>query len=310
MASLLKLLGHLLMMQIINAEAISSPIVLTASCSETNGDNNTHFVNPPSPHNGLCTLAVNHLDDNICQVRLDFIELELSEPEMDGQCVKDVFLVTGGISSPPLICGYNSGQHMYVEVDSAGGSLHLTVYRSATSPETNNWNIKVSQISCNSRYRAPYGCLQYYTTTEGTVRSFNFKQDSPTAADGTREVAGLDYGVCVHKPGGCYGIIWSRNTTGGDYGFTLTTDVYSLIPELLGTPAASATGADCMTDYVLIPGGVDDLQAQNDHYCGAGFPESVTSTVAPFVLYYHTDADEALDSGSRGFSLNYQLIMQ
>lgn len=197
-------------------------------------------------------------------------------------------------------------------MDPAGGPLKLTVDRSSASPDsTNNWDIQVTQIPCTSRYRAPAGCLQYYTETSGTVSSFNFKQDAPTLTDGTREIADLDYGVCVQMADGYCGIIWERNTTGDNYGFSVSSDVGALAPPLIGDPAASSIGSDCTTDYVVIPGGVytdttTSTEVQNDRFCGAGFPDSVTSTSKPFALYYHTDADETPDSQNRGFSLNYR----
>jgi len=294
------------------AQGVGSCCIVSRTCSGSSSFNNTYFTEPTTVTTGACTLTVNRVNDNICQARLDFVNLELSEPGADGACDTDFFTVTGGTSTPPMICGSNTGQHMYVDMDPAGGPLKLTVDRSSASPDsTNNWDIQVTQIPCTSRYRAPAGCLQYYTETSGTVSSFNFKQDAPTLTDGTREIADLDYGVCVQMADGYCGIIWERNTTGDNYGFSVSSDVGALAPTLIGDPAASSIGSDCTTDYVVIPGGVytdttTSTEVQNDRFCGAGFPDSVTSTSKPFALYYHTDADETPDSQNRGFSLNYR----
>ncbi|KAK3876937.1 hypothetical protein Pcinc_018311 [Petrolisthes cinctipes] len=162
---------------------------------------------------------------------------------------------------------------------------------------------------------APTGCLQYYTETSGTITSFNHNNAGPTTNPGTRQIANTNYGVCVEMADGYCGIIWERNTTGGDYGFSMTGNPAGLPPGILGTPDVSETGTtDCTTDYVIIPGGVTDLGVQEDRYCGLGFPNSVTSTNKPFMLYVTTDEAELVappdisDINNSGFSLNYRQI--
>jgi hypothetical protein len=44
------------------------------------------------------------------QLRIDFHDFTLAEPNLDGECIEDVFRITGG-SAVPSICGENSGQH-------------------------------------------------------------------------------------------------------------------------------------------------------------------------------------------------------
>ena len=43
------------------------------------------------------------------------------------------------------------------------------------------WNIKITEIACDSPARAPSGCLQYYTAETGTIMSFNFAGGSHLA---------------------------------------------------------------------------------------------------------------------------------
>ncbi|XP_063597978.1 uncharacterized protein LOC134774584 isoform X2 [Penaeus indicus] len=232
------------------------------TCGESTSYTHTNFVNPgyydSDTGSGACTLTVNHANKNICQIRLDFLELELAQPDTDGNCNIDFLAVTGGASTVPTICGSNSGQHMYIDVDPTCGALKVTVDRSPAPLASRWWNIKVTQIPCDSEARAPTGCLQYYTETSGYVKSFNF--DSYNSFN------------------------------------------YS------GTAAASSTGATCTTDYVIIPGGVDNNQNSEDRFCGLGFPDSVTSTMKPFVMYVHTDADESSEVANRGFGMQYRQI--
>lgn len=49
---------------------------------------------------------------------------------------------------------------------------------------------------------APSGCLQFYNQLSGTVRSFNY--GSSSVLNGTRQLAGMNYGVCVNMFPGRY----------------------------------------------------------------------------------------------------------
>nr|XP_053655933.1 uncharacterized protein LOC128704818 [Cherax quadricarinatus] len=225
-------------------------------------------------------------------------------------------MVTGGMSSVPIICGYNSGQHFYYDVDPDGGHVKLTIDRSNITLLA-TWDIVIAQISCGSRYRAPEGCLQYYTATVGTISSFNFLPSNTPLPPGAEivQLANQDYGVCIKRADDYCGIIYDRNTNDGDYSFTLSGDTNTLLPYLIGTFEANSRNEDCTTDYVVIPGGRYTMYANDittfpaDRYCGLGFPYTVTTTAQPFVLYFKTDGDELLDNCNRGFSLNYRQII-
>ncbi|KAK7065390.1 hypothetical protein SK128_015791 [Halocaridina rubra] len=198
---------------------------------------------------------------------------------------------------------------VYVDVDPNGGPLTVAIDRSAASTATRSWNIQVDQIPCSSTTRAPTGCLQYFTETSGTVMSFNFQN---TITTGTPQIANTNYGVCIEMAAGYCGIIWERDTTVGDNGFTVSGNAAVLAPGLIGTPDASATGtADCTEDYIIIPGGVDDAGNLADRYCGLGFPNMVTSTQKPFTMFVVTNDNEDADAAgtigtNSGFSLNYR----
>ena len=54
---------------------------------------------------GSCQLIVNKCSTGVCQLRLDFYDFVLSQPEStDHQCQDDQFIVSGG-SQIPAICG-------------------------------------------------------------------------------------------------------------------------------------------------------------------------------------------------------------
>ncbi|KAF2344298.1 hypothetical protein FHG87_024946 [Trinorchestia longiramus] len=66
--------------------------------------------------------------------------------------------------------------NLYVDVTS-GTNVVLDVISQSVDEK---WSIKVTQIPCNSADRAPTGCLQYFTTTSGTISSFNYDSSTTT----------------------------------------------------------------------------------------------------------------------------------
>ena len=53
------------------------------------------------------------MNENICQLRLDFEEMKISGPnEESSLCEEDTFTVVGTAGeNPRVICGENTGQH-------------------------------------------------------------------------------------------------------------------------------------------------------------------------------------------------------
>ena len=62
---------------------------------------------------------------------------------------------------------------------------------SASTATTSAFTIKVTQIECSSRTRAPDGCLQYFTGTTGTIETFNYN------SLGGVLLTNQDYAACV-----------------------------------------------------------------------------------------------------------------
>ncbi|KAJ8970577.1 hypothetical protein NQ314_001101 [Rhamnusium bicolor] len=81
------------------------------------------------------------------KVRLDFLSLTLAQPNDNGTCVTDALIVTGGASNVPVICGENSGQHIYVNFN--GASDIVISISTSGALASRAWNIKVAQIGCN-----------------------------------------------------------------------------------------------------------------------------------------------------------------
>jgi len=146
-----------------------------------------------------CGVTV-RLRNNVCQLRLNFLDFELPPPQ-DGACsTQDRLRITsnqrqafipvpelcghvGDISADPTSTGL---PHLYVHVDdrhlerpdaTAPNSSPLrTVTLNMKAQRSSRWNIRVDQIDCNGgKLQAPAGCGQYFTETSGNISSLNWK---------------------------------------------------------------------------------------------------------------------------------------
>ncbi|XP_018015875.2 uncharacterized protein LOC108672679 [Hyalella azteca] len=294
---------------------------LPRTCELSTDINETSFQNPGYPSatsipTDACRHKVYPVNDYICQIRLDLKDFILAQPDWDGVCATDFMQVSGAMTKIPQICGINSGQHLYLEVTPDFGSVTINVDTSAPGAK---WSISVAQIECNSPYRAPAGCLQYFTSTHGTIKSFNYDAttfNSPnTPPTATTQLASQAYGVCIKPQSGFCSVAYTKTSgVSDDYSFSLSGDASVLPIGAIG----SVGSTDCTTDYLMIPmGTITDTTypaTSADRYCGVNFPSKVESLVQPFVFYVVTDetetnhADPALDDGPNvGFSIGYRM---
>jgi hypothetical protein len=157
--------------------------------------NESYFVSPNYPNSQIdrmdppiCIFTLQR--DNIfqkwpvCQIRIDFDDFTLAPP-YNGSCsgMTDSFVISGAsnfnMSGLPEsgVCGDMTGQHMYFNVDPDDTTRPLLLVVNAANERIFNrrWSLRIRQIPCRSPYRAPPGCLQYYTQEEGSIESFNYK---------------------------------------------------------------------------------------------------------------------------------------
>ncbi|XP_018013361.1 uncharacterized protein LOC108670404 [Hyalella azteca] len=91
--------------------------LFTQTCGETTTRNGSSFINPSSPSSDTtvsnCVTTVQLLDNNICQLRLDFVSFELEPPNVNGVCETDFMTITGSANDAtiPKLCGSNTGKH-------------------------------------------------------------------------------------------------------------------------------------------------------------------------------------------------------
>ncbi|XP_050072956.1 uncharacterized protein LOC126561051 [Anopheles maculipalpis] len=281
--------------------------VYTKSCGDSTTLNSTYFTNSgyPGPYGGggTCTFTITP-SSGICQLRIDFRTLTLSQPTGDGACNTDRLTIVGASPSVVPICGENTGQHLYVNFVGSG-PISLRIATNGDVSFNRLWNIELSQIACASSERAPAGCLQYYTEPTGEISSLNYglgenPSTNAAGARGSRQLPNTNYGICMRPAAGKCSITYSLPPD-DRYAFTVTGDAVAVDPALLGMAMLSVTGAACLTDFVIIP---NPSGLTSDRFCGLGFP-GVTSFARPFVVYTVTNANETPDAANRGFRLLY-----
>lgn len=62
-------------------------------------------------------------------------------------CIYDALTITGGGSQVPIICGENSGQHVYVDFN-GNDTINMVIATSSSLSFGRSWILKVTQIGC------------------------------------------------------------------------------------------------------------------------------------------------------------------
>jgi len=170
-------------------------------------------------------------NDDVCKLRIDFESLVIAGPDdlsgADatsqttyapsgnnlGDCNTDTLSVgVPGYSSPPVICGYNTGQHMWVPASASCVTINIDVDTASTST-TRSWNIKVTQYECGNLRAPEENCLQYHTATTGTIASFNWDTSSTSNAKTELQkqihLSDQHYDICIRRSRGYCSVCYS-----------------------------------------------------------------------------------------------------
>ncbi|CAG7731389.1 unnamed protein product [Allacma fusca] len=306
------------------AQGYGSCCVFSKSCGASTSQNCTYFTHNGYPTSfdgtGSCQLTVYKCAPDICQLKLEFESFNIAQPGINGVCNNDQFIVSGTTNAVPIICGINTGNHMYVDVGNDNSPVTLSVITSGPTL-SRSWKIKVTQIRCTEAYRAPEGCLQYFRGVSGVIRSYNFDFVSG------QQLSNQDYTTCIRQERNFCGIRYTACSEGSADGADPTpvrSRAFSLTGQLAqgGTLVGALTGStNCITDWVTIPCATNTGRIMQmggavcqDRLCGDIFNSEgggamnqvpVYSYAKPFRITYHTDPNETGDSGNRGFCLNY-----
>jgi len=340
------------------AEGYGVCCVVSLDCGKTSSENCTYLVQDATtaPDDTCCEYTLCPASSNICRIKLDLTTFVIAGPSTasdaalasnnQGDCTTDTFSITGGSGGSPVICGTNTGQHLFV--DSDGSTCSKATFTFGGGSTSRKYDIKILQYDCRNRdMGGPTGCLQYFTATTGTIASFNYPIGATTIAAPTTfpHLSNQAYTMCIRRASGYCAICYIPSIT-------------TAMPASFGLSVASIAsmaegGTNCLTDYIEILGGVGAVTTPaaitasaialsmigtptltagavingNDRFCGAALggditigasviSESVCTGTTPFQVRVHFDAGEAvmegdpatnIPAGIIGFSLNYAL---
>jgi len=333
--------------------------IFEKSCQAgTIAENCTYFTSSSLTTGSSCSLTVCKCSSDVCQLRLDFETFVLNDPvtatdvtvgpinadlvnaiagsaTRQGNCDTDSFGVTvPGGKAPPLICGTNTGQHMYVPASDTGCNTLNSNIGSASTATTSAFTIKVTQVECGSKRLAPNGCLQYFTQDTGEIQTFNYNSGNGV------HLANQDYSACVRDNRGFCAICYWTPTAAIGFGLSVPNGIAAIVglDTRCGAPGLLAYANGGSFDHIVIPAGQCEAPTtagvavtnthSHDRYCntqlGCGtLADGSTQAVGtvctnqkPFKIDVVTDGveyhfpagtSEAGAPRNQGISLNYYM---
>ena len=186
---------------------------------------------------------------------------------------------------------------MILDAESTCNHFDFTIGSSTTT--SREWDIKVTQYTCSQQNEVgPPGCLQYHTSSTGTIESYNFS--------GGNMLLDQFYSNCIRQNEGfCY-VDFSQNA------------VSSPLPFKLSTPAiAFRNVGTCNARRVHISTDVETTTTNNvDTYCGGMLSlkqgdtddGKVRATVRPFELVTFSRATGTVDATVTGYKIDYTQV--
>jgi len=303
------------------AEGYGVCCVVTLACGGSSAENTTYLelaatTTPPSTN---CEYKLCGANANVCRIRFDFEVFIIDAPFVAtfatgpgtqglrggaiGDCVSDTFSVAGSQFGSPAICGTNTGQHLYADINA---DCITPAFLFGASTNTRQYRIKTTQYVCGDEMGGPIGCLQYFTAVTGTVASFNYPLGT-TAIGANPTITHLSdqhYDICFRRASGNCRLCFSptvenaAGTVPASYG----------LGEAAATTNNGRTGVSCTADYLIIPEGVNaavgnpsstSAQANNNRICGREFttaaesiPRTICTSRVPFSIKFRTNQDE------------------
>ncbi|XP_045449616.1 uncharacterized protein LOC123658218 [Melitaea cinxia] len=277
--------------------------VILFTCDDRSSSSTGWFTNPgfPTPTSDRlsCTFTLDKYSEQVKQIRLDFMNFEILPPTA-GICEQDQFFVTGqNINSVvPILCGINTGQHIYVEVSETEGPI-LFSFQTITE-EKRLFSIKVTQIISSDTLWAPSGCLQYFKGDHGHLESFNYRETSEMGIKMSPSyMNNLNYAMCIERAKASCSITY--NNFGDMQIVNYDTEGLPIIPPR----QAGVEIFDCPSDWLLISAVRLCGERLNDGSVFQDFESDAPVTddgAGPIVVWFRSDGIYA----GRGFKLNYQ----
>jgi hypothetical protein len=318
------------------AQSFGVCCVFTMDCGGTTSQNNSYAIissYSTTTDTDPCKYTICRSNSNVCKIRIDFDTMVLSGPYSTtaantdgmrlGDCENDNMRVTSpGYTSSPVICGYNTGQHMFVPASDSCNVIDINVDTGVTTT-TRKWIIRITQYECGNLAAPEQDCLQYHSAQKGTIANFNWDTTATTLTTTSQyHLSSQYYDICFRRTRGYCSICFSPQIIGTS---TSAGSSYGLGASAVVTTLTSAVGTYC-TGYTLstptVANGVgwgDYIEIANwqtsigttgtigptgvGRMCGVHFNTvSPTRTQAtscswstPFKMGVHFDANESID---------------
>ena len=157
--------------------------MFSISCGGSSSANNSYAIMTSysvSSDSDPCTYTFCKTGSDVCKLRIDFDTMVLADPHTTttygltvgsiyGDCMTDTLTVSNpGGPIPPTICGYNTGQHMWVPASDSCNAINIDIDTGSTTT-TRKWQIKVTQYECGNMMAPDQDCLQYHTASTGSI---------------------------------------------------------------------------------------------------------------------------------------------
>jgi hypothetical protein len=315
--------------------------IFSLSCGGTTSENNTYAIISSysiSSDEDPCSYTVCKLNSDVCKLRIDFDTMVLEGPYATttaaadgprlGDCIYDTLTVTNpGGPSPPVICGYNTGQHMFVPASSGCNTINIDI-DTGTTTTTRKWQIKVTQFQCGNQMAPEQDCLQYFTAQKGTIATFNWDTSATTVSASQIHLSSQFYDICIRRQKSYCSLCLSPEIAPASSAKVASS--YGLGSSSDGTNSKSASGSTCTGlttqpadtgygDYIEIANlqpsiGSAGTISTSTRMCGAIFDANPTASTAqatactfatPFKIGVHFDEGESLtDTASATPDLN------
>ena len=156
--------------------------VFSIACGGSSSANNSYAIistYSTSTDKDPCTYTFCPTSSDVCKLRIDFDTMVLTPPSGTsatdllpdsitvGDCTVDTLTVSNpGGPTPPTICGYNTGQHMFVPASAQCNQINIDI-DTGTTTTTRKWQIKVTQYECGNLMAPEQDCLQFHTASSG-----------------------------------------------------------------------------------------------------------------------------------------------
>merc|ERR1712223_2134152 len=309
--------------------------VFSIACGGSSSANNSYAVissYSTSTDKDPCTYTFCPTNTDVCRLRIDFDTMVLTAPSTltssvaavstaIGDCIYDTLTVSNpGGWVPPTICGYNTGQHMFIPASTQCNQINIDI-DTLTTTTTRKWQIKVTQYECGNMMAPEQDCLQYHTASSGTIASFNWDTSASSVAASQTHLSSQYYDICIRRARSycsvCYSPYVSSTTAASSFGVSATGPGPALASSqgslctgitTLNPAVASNSGFGDYLDIVALQpstgttGTLGSATAGSNRICGtifnAGSPTAVHATACtwavPFKVGVHFDQDDAI----------------